>query len=92
VWLTLPDSIDSSRTGPMFGKCIDAGVLYVPGEYCFQPDASGTVPRNHIRLSFGQVAPDKIDPGIDRLASVVKSLLPNRQSPIGNRKSAPVSS
>jgi len=92
VWLTLPDSIDSSRTGPMFGKCIDAGVLYVPGEYCFQPDASGTVPRNHIRLSFGQVAPDKIDPVIDRLASVVKSLLPNRQSPIGNRKSAPVSS
>ena len=75
VWLTLPQSIDTSRTGPMFGKCIDAGVLYVPGEYCFQPDATGAVPRNHIRLSFGQVAPDQIEPGIERLASVVRGQL-----------------
>lgn len=92
VWLTLPEGIDTSRTGPMFGKCIEAGVLYVPGEYCFQPDAAGTVPRNHIRLSFGQVAPDQIEPGIERLATVAKSLLSNRQSAIAGRQSSAVSS
>lgn len=92
VWLTLPDSIDTSRTGPMFGKCVDAGVLYVPGGYCFQPDSSGVVPRNHVRLSFGQVAPAQIEPGIRRLAGVVESLLPNRASQAENRPSPAVSS
>jgi 2-aminoadipate transaminase len=75
VWLTLPERIDTSRTGPMFGACVDNGVLYVPGEYCFQRDEQGRLPNHHIRLSFGQVAPDKIEPGIERLAEVVKKLL-----------------
>jgi len=75
VWLTLPKSIDTSRTGPMFALCIDRGVLYVPGDYCFQADAQGAVPKNHIRLSFGQVDVAKIEPGIEILASVVHELL-----------------
>jgi len=51
-------------------------VLYVPGDYCFQPDETGQIPRNHLRLSFGQVAIEKIDEGIRRLASVIGDLLP----------------
>lgn len=85
VWLTLPEPIDTSRTGAMFGACVDRGVLYVPGEYCFQPDAHGLVARNHMRLSFGQVAPNQIEPGIERLAAVVEDLLFNRQLQIGLR-------
>ena len=87
VWLTLPEHVDTSRTGPLFGACIDKGVLYVPGEYCFQRDEQGRLPNHHIRLSFGQVAPDQIEPGIDRLSAVVKNALSNRQSAIGNRQS-----
>ena len=60
----------------MFNRCVERGVLYVPGAYCFQPDERGVIPTNHIRLSFGQVAPDQIAPGIERLASVVKEQLP----------------
>jgi 2-aminoadipate transaminase len=75
VWLTLPPEIDTSRTGPMFGACVDAGVLYVPGDYCFQANEQGEAPKNHLRLSFGQVSPDKIEPGIERLAKVLKGLL-----------------
>jgi len=87
VWLTLPESIDTSRTGPMFGACVDRGVLYVPGEYCFQRDGHGSLPRNHLRLSFGQVAPDQIEPGIERLASVVGSLISDPKSRISDLKS-----
>jgi 2-aminoadipate transaminase len=72
VWLTLPQSIDTSRGGAMFKECVRSGVLYVPGDYCFQPDAAGHIPRNHIRLSFGQVHADQIEAGIKRLAEVVK--------------------
>lgn len=75
VWVTLPERIDTSRTGKMFGACVDRGVLYVPGDYCFGKDEQGHVPQNHLRLSFGQVAPDQIEPGIERLAGVVKELL-----------------
>ena len=64
----------------MFQQCVQRGVLYVPGVYCFQPDEHGRVPTNHIRLSFGQVAPDQIEPGIERLASVVKDQLTTRDA------------
>jgi 2-aminoadipate transaminase len=75
VWVTLPETFDTSRGGAMFRTCVDHGVLYVPGDYCFQPDAAGRVPTNHLRLSFGQVAPEQIEPGIERLASVVREIL-----------------
>ena len=75
VWVTLPPHLDTARGGPMFRAAVDAGVLYVPGDYCFQPDEAGHVPRNHIRLSFGQVDADSISPGIERLAGVVRGEL-----------------
>ncbi|MDB5331146.1 MAG: PLP-dependent aminotransferase family protein [Phycisphaerales bacterium] len=75
VWLTLPERVDTSRQGPMFQSCIAHGVMYVPGDYCFQPDESGKIPRNHLRLSFGQVDPSQIVPGIERLAAVIKEQL-----------------
>jgi 2-aminoadipate transaminase len=76
VWLSLPPGMDASRGAPMFDACVRAGVLYVPGAYCFQADEHGQVPTNHIRLSFGQVAPDQIGPGIERLAQVLSDQLP----------------
>jgi 2-aminoadipate transaminase len=75
VWLTLPEQVDTSRGSAFFNACVEAGVLYVPGAYCFQPDADGRIPVNHLRLSFGQVAPEQIEPGIQRLSSVVRSRL-----------------
>ena len=80
-WLTLPESVDTSRGGAMFQACIEAGVLYVPGDYCFQPDEAGRVPRNHLRLSFGQVHADQIGPGVERLAAVVRQQLSQIPSP-----------
>jgi 2-aminoadipate transaminase len=76
VWLTLPPTFDTSRYGTFFKTAVERGVLYVPGDYCFQPDESGFVPRNHLRLSFGQVALDQIEPGIRALCSVITDALP----------------
>jgi 2-aminoadipate transaminase len=68
VWLTLPPQLDTARGSSLFQRAIERGVLYVPGDYCFQPDEQGRIPRNHIRLSFGQVVLEQIEPGIERLA------------------------
>ena len=81
VWVTLPEEVDTSRGSAMFRACVAEGVLYVPGDYCFQPDAAGRVPKNHLRLSFGQVAPEQIEPGIRRLAAVVGRQIGEARSP-----------
>jgi 2-aminoadipate transaminase len=74
VWLTLPETFDTSREG-MFADATKAGVLYVPGNYCFQPDENGRIPRNHLRLCFGNVPADKVESGIEKLAGVVREKL-----------------
>ena len=74
VWLTLPESINTSRGG-MFEKAVEAGVLYVPGVYCFQPNERGHVPTNHLRLCCGNVGAEQVEPGIEKLAGVVRSQL-----------------
>ena len=84
VWLTLPEFIDTSREG-MFRDAVEAGVLYVPGNYCFQPDEQGRVPSNHLRLCFGNVTPQSVEPGIETLASVVR----RQVSAAGSRASDP---
>ncbi len=75
VWLSLPRHVDTSRSGGMFDDCLKRGVLYVPGEYCFQPDENGHVPQNHMRLCYAVTPADQIEPGIERLAAAIKSRL-----------------
>jgi 2-aminoadipate transaminase len=75
VWITLPEQIDTSRQSEMFQTCLSRGVLYVPGDYCMQPDPGGKLARHHLRLSFGAVPIEKIEPGIERLAEVIREQL-----------------
>lgn len=93
VWLTLPDGVNTSRTGEMFTTAVARGVLYVPGDYCFQPDEAGHVPVNHLRLSFGQVAFEQIEPGIRILCDVITDVIAalpasSAQSALRNPQSA----
>jgi 2-aminoadipate transaminase len=74
-WVTLPIGVNTSRGGAMFNACVEAGVIYVPGEYCMQADETGKVPTNCLRLSFGQVETSSIEPGIERLAAVIRRQL-----------------
>lgn len=75
VWLELPQTVNTSRAGGVFDSAVRRGVLYVPGECCFQPDESGHIPRHHMRLNFGQVDIDSIDEGVRRLSGVVGEAL-----------------
>ncbi|MGN6507368.1 MAG: PLP-dependent aminotransferase family protein [Tepidisphaeraceae bacterium] len=71
IWLSLPRSLDTSRRGGMFERCLAAGVLYVPGEYCFCPDENGQIPQNHMRLCYSVTPLEQIEPGIERLARAI---------------------
>ena len=67
VWMTVPEGLDTGFDGPLFRRCLEEGVLYVPGEYAFAPEP-GPVPRNHLRLTFGVPAQAELVEGARRLA------------------------
>jgi 2-aminoadipate transaminase len=75
VYLTLPDGIDAGREGPLFGRALEEGVLYVPGECCYPPDPTRKIPRNTLRLSFGVANEEQIGEAVGRLARAIRSLV-----------------
>lgn len=71
VWLELSGTITTSLDGPLMKACLDAGVLYVPGEFCY-PRTQPDIPRNQLRLSFGSQPVPRIEEGVRRLCGVLK--------------------
>jgi DNA-binding transcriptional MocR family regulator len=61
---------------------LEAGVLYVPGGYCY-PGEGAQPARNRIRLSFGVQTPDEIRRGIAALRRAAADAL--RAEPSGHR-------
>lgn len=49
LWLEAPATLNTGLASPFCRACVEAGVLYVPGELCF-----GDAPaKSYIRLSYG---------------------------------------
>jgi 2-aminoadipate transaminase len=71
VWLTLPDVVDTGRSGRFFDRCVAEGVLYVPGCYAF-PDEPGPAPVSCARLSYGVASEPALREGIRRMAAAYR--------------------
>lgn len=67
VWMTVPEDLDTGFDGPLFPRCVERGVIYVPGEHAFAADP-GPVPTNHLRLTFGVPSEPELVEGAHRLA------------------------
>jgi 2-aminoadipate transaminase len=74
VWLALPEGLDTGLAGPFFQRCLDEGVLYVPGSYAFAAEP-GPVPRHHARLCFGVPGEAELVEGVRRLARALDACL-----------------
>ncbi len=74
VWLTMPEGLDSSIDGPFYQRCLEEGVLYVPGELAMA-DEPGPAPRNHARLCFGVGDERQLIEGTRRLATALGACL-----------------
>lgn len=68
LWLTAPATLDTGLESAFCRACIEAGVLYVPGELCFGDDA----PKHFIRLSFGVLAEAELTEAGRRFAAVAR--------------------
>lgn len=68
LWVEAPREIDTGMNSAFCRACIEAGVLYVPGELCF-----GDAPeRNFARLSFGVLGAADLAEAARRFASVAE--------------------
>jgi 2-aminoadipate transaminase len=74
VWLTFPPHVETGANGQLVQRALDAGVLYVPGEFGHVPDEFGNLPRNEARLSFGVADPDAIAEAVRRLRKACRGL------------------
>lgn len=68
LWLEAPVALDTGLDSAFCRACVEAGVLYVPGELCFGDDA----PKNFVRLSFGVLGEVDLAEAGRRFASVAK--------------------
>lgn len=68
LWLRGPQSLDTRLDAEFCRACIDAGVLYVPGDLCFGDD----VPVNFVRLSFGVLAEPELREAAVRFAQTAR--------------------
>ena len=42
--MTVPEGLDTGFDGPLFPRCLEEGVLYVPGEYAFAAEPAPGAP------------------------------------------------
>ncbi len=72
VWMSLPPHVATGFDSPLFRRAVDLEqVMYVPGELCFGGPLEQRQ-RNHMRLSFGVLSPDRIREGMQRLSRAVR--------------------
>ena len=74
VWVRLPEEIHTGLDGPLFDRAVAAGVLYVPGEYCFPAEGQPRL-HNMLRLSFGAVSCPRIRRGVQALAQAIRQVM-----------------
>lgn len=74
VWVRFPEGLDAGPDGPLFARCVDEGVIYVPGEFAFAGGPGGA-PRNHARLCYGVASEADLFEGVRRLAAALAGCL-----------------
>jgi len=68
LWLTAPAGLSTTLDSAFCHACVEAGVLYVPGELCFGDHA----PSDTIRLSFGVLSKPDLREAGRRFARVAR--------------------
>lgn len=73
VWLKTPARVSAAHDSTFFRRCLESGVLFVPGEYCY-PRSHAAAGRQFVRLSFGVQPPERIREGVERFCRVLAEL------------------
>ena len=78
VWFTAPPGCDTGFDSALWERATkEEGVMYVPGEICFAPEAAddSPVPTRHARLSYGVLSPPDLREAAARLGRAVRAVM-----------------
>jgi len=84
VWVEMPGGVDTGRESHYFKACLEDGVLFVPGEYCFAAEGSFERPHNCLRLCFAVPNEAEIEEGVARMGRAL-----SRTMGLGASQAAP---
>ncbi|MFT5721005.1 MAG: GntR family transcriptional regulator/MocR family aminotransferase [Motiliproteus sp.] len=73
IWIRLPNYVDSRRLKEM---AREQGILLQSGDFYFQRQDA---PKNFIKLGFSAISADRIEPGIAKLAELLRTLQSSQQ-------------
>lgn len=74
LWFSVPEGLDTGPEGPLFARCLEEGVLYVPGTLAYAGEP-GPAPRNHARICFGVPSEEELVEGARRLSVALAECL-----------------
>ena len=72
LWLRGPEGMDTRADSDFCKACLDANVLYVPGDICYVDPA--TAPRGNVRLAIGVPSTDDLREAARRFCSAAASM------------------
>jgi 2-aminoadipate transaminase len=70
LWLQAPAGLDTRLDSELCQRCLEAGVIYVPGDLCHGDHA----PHNRVRLSFGVLGEEALREAGSRFVGAVRSM------------------
>ena len=73
LWLRAPANMDLRMQSPFCARCIEEGVLYVPGDLCF----AHSTPLNCARLAFGALSIEALGEAAERFCRVAHTFAPS---------------
>ncbi|MFO0968395.1 MAG: PLP-dependent aminotransferase family protein [Gemmataceae bacterium] len=68
VWFANTQGGDLGPESPFMKACLEEGVLYVPGQFCYVDEPGRAIPRHEARLCFGVATPEQLREAARRLA------------------------
>ncbi len=71
-WVAGPQGLDATE---LARKAMDDGIIIEPGDVFFEDPGTN---RNHFRLGFSSIPEERIAPGIERLANIVREMTPEK--------------
>jgi 2-aminoadipate transaminase len=73
VWLSFPPEVDTGPDSRLMQAALREGVLYVPGQFCYETSQNSPVPTCEARLSFGVAPPEQLREAVRRLARAAET-------------------
>jgi 2-aminoadipate transaminase len=81
VWLSFPPEVDTGPDSRLMAAALREGVLYVPGQFCYDTGHNSPVPTCEARLSFGVAPPEQLREAVRRLARAAEAVAGVKHAP-----------